>query len=319
MKHFPAKLAVLLFMLTFAVAWTIQPVSAQTTSFQHHGFGNAYFFGDSLTDCCWTQRYTNDGTPNWADLLPSLIGASYAASKQTDLAVAGAAVATSGGNPTLAAELGIQTGFLAQVGRLSEEGVTVSHNDIAAIWIGTNDIWPSSYSATDQAPPIVGAFDKPLGSRPGITDLTNYVTSNIRTGINQLKADGFRNIVLLSPYDVGQSAIEPNATAAALAMQYSIAIRNAESHLYTPGVNTYFIDVLSLLQQVQAHPAAYGFQHTSAADNCQANNCSSLSLAQQNTYIFNDILHLTNGFDQVLANNAAGIINAGITIHPFSE
>lgn len=134
-----------------------------------------------------------------------------------------------------------------------------------------------------------------------------------------MKADGFHNIVLLSPYDIGQSAIEPNAAAAALATQYSISIRNAESHLYTPGVNTYFVDVLSLLQRVQAHPAAYGFLHINAVDNCQANNCNSLLLALQNIYIFNDILHLTNGFDQVLTNDAAWIINAGITVSPCGE
>ena len=317
-KHFPVRLAIFLFMLAFAIVWAIQPGSAQAAS-AHHGFGHTYFFGDSLTDCCWTQRYTNSGTPNWADLLPPLIGASYTASKQTDLAVAGAAVATSGGNPTLAAELGIQTGFLAQVGRLGDEGVAIAPDDIAGIWIGTNDIWPSSYSATDQAPPVVGAFDKPLGPQPSVEALTRYVIGNLRTGIDQLRANGFHNIVLLSPYDVGQSAIEPNAAAAALATQYSISIRSAESHLYTPGVNTYFVDVLSLLQQAQAHPAAYGFLHTNAVDNCQANNCDSLPLAEQNTYIFNDILHVTNGFDQVLAKDAAGIINAGITVRSYGE
>jgi outer membrane lipase/esterase len=318
-KTFLARLTILLFLLTVALVWAIRPGSAQVASAYHPGFGNAYFFGDSLTDCCWTQRYTNSMAPNWADLLPPLIGASYTASKQTDLAVAGAAVATSGGNPTLAAELGIQTSFLAQVGRLGNEGVKIRPDDIAGIWIGTNDIWPSSYSATDQAPPIVGAFDNPLGPQPSVAALTSYVISNLRTGIDQLKADGFHNIVLLSPYDIGQSAIEPNAAAAALATQYSISIRNAESHLYTPGVNTYFVDVLSLLQQVQANPAIYGFLHTTAVDNCQANNCDSLPLTQQNTYIFNDILHLTSGFDQVLANDAARIINAGITVPPCGD
>src|SRR3954469_15199222 len=44
-------------------------------------FGNAYFFGDSLTDCCAFGRTTNG--PNWSDLLPSQIGASYTATLQT--------------------------------------------------------------------------------------------------------------------------------------------------------------------------------------------------------------------------------------------
>src|SRR5262249_29679177 len=156
-----------------------------------------------------------------------------------------------------------------------------------------------------------------FGVQPGVADLTNYVTTNIRSGINRLVAAGFKNIVLLSPYDIGQSAIEPNAAAASLATRYSIAIRNAEAHLYTPGVNTYFVDVLSLLQRVQAHPGAYGFMHTMAVDNCQANDCANLSLEQQNTYIFNDILHLTNGFHKVLANYVAAVIHTGQTIRPY--
>jgi outer membrane lipase/esterase len=320
-KHFSVKFFVLLLLLTFAGTWAMQPMSVQATNLSshtaaHHEFGNAYFFGDSLTDCCWTQRYTNSGAPNWADMLPPLIGASYTASKQTDFAVAGAAVATSDGNPTLAAQLGISTSFLAQVGRFNADDISVNSNDIAGIWIGTNDIWPSTYTPTDKAPTGVGLFDAPLGPQPTVTALTNYITRNLRTGVNQLVADGFKNIVLLSPYDLGQSAIEPNAAAAALATKYSIALRNAEAHFYTPGVHTYFIDVLSLLQVVQEFPAVFGFQHTSAVDNCQANNCDSLPQAEQNSYIFNDILHLTNSFDKVLVNYAATIINTGVTVQP---
>ena len=316
-KHMQIKLAVLLVLLPFAVAWAMQPLPTQAASFSyrpHHSFGNAHFFGDSLTDCCWIGRFTNSGTPNWADMLPTQIGAGFTASRQTNLAVASAQSAYGSTSPTIPATLGVQIGFLAQVDRFSSQGVSVSANDIAGIWIGTNDIWPSSYAATDQPPAIVGPFNRSLGIQPSVTDLTNYVIGNIRSGINRLVADGFRNIVLLSPYDLGQSAIEPNAAAASLATHYSVAIRNAEAHLYTPGVNTYFVDVLSLLRLVQAYPGVFGFKHTTAVDNCQANGCNALPLAQQNTYIFNDILHLTNGFDRVLVDDAAATINAGVTI-----
>ena len=94
------------------------------------------------------------------------------------------------------------------------------------------------------------AFNRPLGIQPSVSALTSYVVGNIQSGIDQLAADGFRNIVLLSPYDMGQSAIEPNAAAAALATQYSDALAAALSQLYTPGVSTYFVDVEGLLRQV---------------------------------------------------------------------
>lgn len=208
---------------------------------------------------------------------------------------------------------GAQTGFLAQVGRFGAEGVAVRPNDIAGIWIGTNDIWPSSYAATD---PLIGdlAINRPLGVQPSVGALTNYVIGNIQNGINQLAADGFRNVVLLSPYDMGQSAIEPNAAAAALATRYSDALIPALSQLYTPSVNTYFVDVEDLLRQVQANPGVYGFLHTTAADSCAANDCASQPISVQNTYIFNDIIHTTSAFDQLIANDATTRVNAGQTI-----
>lgn len=321
-KHLSVKLVALLLFPMLAVVWAIHPTPTQAARFSQpdhpHRFGNAYFFGDSLTECCWTGRYTNSATPNWSDLLPPLIGASYTASRQTDNAIAGAAVVVSS-NPTVATELGIPTGFVYQVDRFSAENLTIRPNDIAGIWIGTNDIWPSSYAATDQPPAVVGPFNKPLGTQPSVTDLTNYFVQNLRAGINQLVRAGIRNIVLLSPYDVGQSAVEITTADATLATEYSIAFRDAESKLYTPGVNTYFVDVLSLLRQVQANASAYGFEHTTSADNCQANNCNSMTLAQQNTYIFNDIVHLTNSFHQLLAKDAAEIINEGKTVPPPCE
>jgi outer membrane lipase/esterase len=278
-------------------------------------FGNAYFFGDSLTDCCVFGRYTNGNAPNWADQLPPQIGASYTATAQTNLAIGGAQSGNDNAVLSLQAAYGAQTGFLPQVSRFGAGGVTVGATDIAGIWIGTNDIWPSSYAATDTFPGNAAtAINKPLGTQPSVAALTSYVTGNIQSGINQLKADGFRNVVLLSPYDLGQSAIEPNAAAAALATQYSNALVAAESQLYTPGVNTYFVDVESLLQQVQADPSAYGFLHTTAVDSCSASNCTSQPLSVQNTYIFNDVIHTTSAFDQLIANDAAAIINAGQTI-----
>ena len=114
--------------------------------------GNAYFFGDSLTDCCVFGRYTNGNLPNWADQLAPQIGANYTPSTQTNFAIGGAQSGYDNGTLILQTTYGAQTGFLAQVGRFRAEGTAISPNDIAGIWIGTNDIWPSSYAATDALP-----------------------------------------------------------------------------------------------------------------------------------------------------------------------
>lgn len=278
-------------------------------------FGNAYFFGDSLTDCCAFGRYTNSNTPNWADLLPPLIGASYTATLQTNLAIGGAQSGAQNVVPALDQNFGAPTGFLSQIGRFQAQGVGVGPNDIAGVWIGTNDIWPSAFPA-GSAPVISETTARaPLGAQPGVSALTDYIVGNIRTGVQSLAAEGFRNIVLLSPYDLGQTgAPVSNEQTRALDTAYSVALRDAVAGLYTPGVNTYFVDVLSLLQEVQANPGAYGFRYTTGVDNCGANGCAGLSLAEQNTFIFADGIHLTNTFNQLVADRAAAVINAGQTI-----
>lgn len=277
-------------------------------------FGSAYFFGDSLTDCCNFGRFTNGGRPNWADEVAPMIGASYAATPQTDLAVGGAQSGYNNVVPAYQQLYGAQTGFLAQVGRFGAQGVAVQPNDIAGVWIGVNDIVASANPTTTNAALGPGTLNQPLGVRPSVAALTTYVLNNVRTGIQALAADGFQNILLLSPYDLGQSAILPDATSTALAGQYSTAIANAEASLYTPGVNTFFLNTVNLLDQVQANAAAYGFTHTIGADNCQASGCSTLPLAEQDTFIFNDAIHFTTAFDQVLASSAVTIVNADETI-----
>jgi phospholipase/lecithinase/hemolysin len=276
--------------------------------------GHIYYFGDSLTDCCWTQRYTNGGQPNWADELAPLIGANYVASKTTNFAIFGALAGAGNGNPLMASLIahqngGMESGFLAQVSRFRG---TAAADDFAGIWIGMNDIWVSSYSASD--PVMVGAFNRSDGIQPGVSDLTNYLIGKIQSGIDQLKAHGFRNIVLLSPYDMGQSAIEPSDPASvALARAYSDALTLAESRLITPGVKIYFVNVENVLRRVQADPGAYGFVHSTSTDSCLANKCTSEPLAVQNTYVFNDIIHTTSAFDELIAKEAAGVIEAGTT------
>src|SRR4051812_21401928 len=156
-------------------------------------FGNAYFFGDSLTDCCAFGRTTNG--PNWSDLLPSQIGENYPPTLQTNLAVGGALSGRL--NVLPAASFRAPTGFLSQVRRFTSGRTSVGPNDVACIWIGTNDIWPSTYSAALPPAENVGSPRQPLGPQPSVPALTSYIVGNIRSGITELEAVGFRNFVLL--------------------------------------------------------------------------------------------------------------------------
>src|SRR3954465_5951098 len=144
-------------------------------------FGNAYFFGDSLTDCCAFGRTTNG--PNWSDLLPSQVGGSYTATLQTNVAVGGAQSGSL--NVLPGASFRTPTGFLSQVARFTAGGTSIGPNDIAGIWIGTNDIWPST--SNPALPPLnkVGSPRQPLGPQPSVPALTSYIINNIRSGINR--------------------------------------------------------------------------------------------------------------------------------------
>lgn len=100
----------------------------------------------------------------------------------------------------------------------------------------------------------------------------------------------------MSLYDLGETTTFRNAADAALASHYATTVRDALRTFYTPGVNTCFVDVLDLLQDVQANPGAYGFLHATSADSCAASSCTSQPLSVQNTYVFNDSIHFTGAF-----------------------
>src|SRR5882757_4371070 len=129
---------------TIAALFLTAVVSATATAANAQSFGSFYAFGDSLTDCCITGRYTNSKAPNWADQVPTLIGASYSANAQTNLAIGGAQSGQHNVVPPIEAALGIPTGFLPQIARFQAEGINITSRDIAGIWIGTNDIWASA-------------------------------------------------------------------------------------------------------------------------------------------------------------------------------
>jgi hypothetical protein len=138
----------------------------------------------------------------------------------------------------------------------------------------------------------------------------------VRAGVNGLVASGIRNIILVSPYDLSLSGVYgvfgvADATTLKLASADSVAFRNQLATLYTPGVNTYFLDTLTLMNRVQASPSTYGFTHVTSADSCSASpSCLAAPVSVQKTFVFNDIIHTTSGFDALMSKYIANTINA---------
>lgn len=274
-------------------------------------FTKMYAFGDSLTDCCFLGPSTNTDQPNWVDHLAPRIGVGYAPSPTTNLAVGGAQSGRNNTARSVEASLGIETGLRAQIDRFAAQGQSVGARDIAGIWIGTNDIWPS---ALGRPISILGSpITPPLGVRPAVADLSTYVAGNVREAIGALTNLGIRNVVLASPYDLGKSTIfgaQGDEGTVNLARQYSVAVRDQLAQLYTPGVNTYFLDTLTLLDRVQTNRALYGFDHVTSIDNCAAAGCAALPLEAQNRFVFSDTIHLTSGFNLLMSRYIANMINA---------
>jgi len=145
---------------------------------------------------------------------------------------------------------------------------SVSPHDIVGIWIGTNDILAAAL-------PTTPSIFQPIGSRPDVATFTNNVISNVRSGIDGLVASGVRNIILATPYDLSVSAIFRSIrqrwyhNTRVCESVFRQPAQSARNTLYT-GVNTYFFDTLTLMDRVQANPAAYGFIHATSLDNCSS-------------------------------------------------
>lgn len=272
-------------------------------------FENMYFLGDSLTDCCVLGPFTQNRTPNFTAELPGLIGAENFASASTNLAVGGAQSGIGNVAPPVDRLLGKTTGLLSQVAELTGSGLAFSPRDIVSIWIGTNDIQSAGLTPAEAAK--VGYY-QPIGSRPSTEALVEYTTGNLRTAVDSLTSQGLRNILLITPADLTET-IEVrfgSPESAQIEGVYSLAMRDAFANFYTPGVNTYFLDTYSLVKNVQQNPGAYGFVSTTPSNNCQVNNCTALSLEQQEQYVYYDPIHYTSGFQSLIAEYSANIINS---------
>ena len=266
------------------------------------GVGRIFYFGDSLTDCCVIGRRTQGGAPNWADLLPPLIGARHDASVATNRAVAGAQSDHRNIATFFERRAGYPGGFLNQVERFLADGIPVGQGDLAAIWIGTNDIHPS-------ARPAEGAdsLRQPLGPRPETARLADFTLSNIRAGVDALHDHGFRSFLLLSPYDLADADMTPEPGSDALATAYSLAIRDRLSTFATAGATTHFLDVLALLDSVQADAERYGFVYVTGEIPCPS-GCFVLPRAAQEKFVFVDPIHFTTAFHEVVAEAAAAVL-----------
>lgn len=276
-----------------------------------------YVFGDSLNDCCINPQapFTNDSV-TWLVEFAGLIGASYTESTAVNYATGGAqsgefnAIAPGGATQP--------NGLQSQIDQFEADAPAVDGDDLAVIWVGTNDIWASSYDGSTLFGLPGLDVVKPLGDDPSAQALTSYITGNIQDAVVDLRDAGFGSVLLLTPFDIGDSALFDSAGGPAQNTAYSESLAEAMLSLYTPGIDTFVLDVVALIHELQDGSPENGFTELTTAPSCSIGEilCSSRSDAEQDSFIYFDFVHLTRATNREVARAAADLVMNGTPVAP---
>jgi len=279
---------------------------ACTTAQSVHAEGRFFYFGDSLSDNGRLGREAPAGGnpalgyvggrssngPTWGELLPDIVGLDY----NQDYGYAyGGATTRNDGLADAIIPVPNPTGYLHQITQIENSGITLTKDDVVGIWIGHNDIHP------------VAAF----GGNPDATAAT--AITNVTEGIDRLIALGAKRIVLLNVYDIGQmdpAILSYPSFDASVATRISTLINEGLDQIARDGVIIHQLDTFELLARVQADPSTYGFSRPFATDSCVVNGCGTLTLEEQNEFVFMDGIHFTTAFSDLVANYASKLILA---------
>ncbi len=266
-----------------------------------------FAFGDSLNDCCRNPAapFTN-GPETWLPAFADAIGAEYAEDLDHNYAVGGAQ--TGPVNAVIGADedLGYPTGFTSQAARFAEAAPATGDHDLGVIWVSTNDIWATAYGGDllfDFVP-----FNRPVGTQAPVEVFVDYVTDTMRGGIEDLVAGGIEKLLILTPYDMGQAALWDTPEAQALNTQYALALGDALGHLYTPGVETWVLDMVVVLEEAQAEVFAFD----TALESCTTLD----NLPDCDGHAFLDAVHFTTAMNSIIATEAADLVLNGTPVAP---
>jgi outer membrane lipase/esterase len=296
--------------------------AAQAVQFQ-----GVYVFGDSLSDSGYfrpflTQvvgaqsaavlgRFTNNPGPVWAELIAQNYGgnANPANAGGQNYAQGGARIASSStSTPPGSAQRPVSTQITEY---LASTGGSANPNGLYSVWIGANDIF--------QTLPLI---------QTGQVNASTFLAQSAGATVQQvarLQAAGARYVLLFNLPDIGTTpaftlpALGGSAALAAagtsLSAGYNINLFNAVA---ANGLRVIPVDTFSLISEVRANAAAFGFTNiTSPACNLAATQgssqfCTNASLvpgATGNNYVFADGVHPTSGAHAILADHIKSLID----------
>jgi hypothetical protein len=268
--------------------------------------GSIFALGDSLNDCCRNggAPFTN-GSETWLPAFAAAVGGTYAETLSFNYAVGGAQTGPVNAVPGPDTALGYPTGFTSQAARFRDDAPATGAHDLGVVWVGTNDIWASA----NESDLLFGAvpYNRPISKQPEVEVFVDYAVSTLRSGIDDLVDGGIEKLLILTPYDMANSALLDSPGAVALGSAYSLALRDALSGLYTPGIDTWVLDMVTVLETAQA-----GFPFKTGAEPCptptDATGCDD--------YVFVDFVHLTSAMNAIVSDEAAALVMTSPPVAP---
>ncbi len=296
-------------LLATALALAAAPVLAADSP-----YSQTIFFGDSLTDsghfrpalvqvggpsAAILGRFTTNPGLVWSEYLAEYYGTGAASANQggTNYAVGGARVGTNSSGA-----LGPIPAMTAQVtGYLSANGGRADPNALYTVWGGANDLFAITSGGADPTTTIGGAVTAQVGI------------------IGALQNAGARYILVPTIPDLGGTPGFRAQGAAAMAAgtqlstTYNTALFGA---INSAGLRVIPLDTFTLLREIIASPAEYGFANvTGTACNpqitAQSLTCSPLNYATPNapdTYAFADGVHPSSKAHAILSQYAVSML-----------
>ncbi|HEX4523546.1 MAG TPA: autotransporter domain-containing protein [Casimicrobiaceae bacterium] len=284
-------------------------------------FNQFYFFGDSLSDAGsfkpvlppGTGKFTTNPGPIWAEVLAQRYGSTATPANQggNDFAEGGARVTQLPGVPATP-PTGTATPVAVQVQHFLARGA-VDPKALYSVWAGANDLF----------------FQLGLAQAGLITPTdvqTNVATAAVQVvqQVGILNAAGARYIMVFNLPDVGSTPFgRSSGQAASITALSSFFNSTLSTGLDALHIDVIRLNVFSLLDEVVANPAAYGFINaTSPACTVPSLVCTSSTLVAPNaaqTYVFADSVHPTTATHQVIADYAASVLEAPQKIGLLAE
>jgi len=284
-------------------------------------FGQFFFFGDSLSDAGsfkpvlppGTGKFTTNPGPIWAEVLAQRYGSTATPANQggNDYAEGGARVTQLPGFPA-SPPTGTATSVSVQVQQFLAKGAVDPHA-LYSVWAGANDLFVQLGLAQ------TGAIT-PTQLQANLATAAVQLVQQV--GI--LNAAGARYIMVFNLPDVGNTPFGRGSgqgpSISALSSFFNSTLSTGLDALH---VDVIRLNIFSLLNEVVANPAAYGFTNASSpACTVPSLLCTSSTLVDPNaakTYVFADSVHPTTAGHQVIADYAASVIEAPQKIGLLAE